>query len=1029
MYKIGVASLLFCFIIFNVTRMTFAQPGQIRFQHIASEQGLTDLSVRHITQDKYGFMWFATHSGVARYNGYEITSYKFNSADTTTICSNRVESAFADKQGNVWFGTLYGFCKFNFNKNNFTRYLINDKLQSPNNNITVFENESDTSFFIGTAKGLYRCIHNKNSNTILVKPIHIAAFDNTYIYKLIYKNGAIYAATNDGLLIYNLSNSILMQLNAKQTGNLHLNINRIKNLTIDFENNIWLCGDNALIIKINLSTLEKKEYKQLADSKKGWSENSVGRCITDSNGYVWFTTRNSGAVCYNQSTDDFSCYINDPTDNSSIGDNELQDFFIDKDKTVWIAMSTQGVDYFNLENSYLTVLKTGLKSESKLAARWVRCFAEDPAGNIWIGTVEGISVYNPKQYSIINFQNNESNNELLTSNSIRSLLNDSTCMWIGTSNGVMRYDYQSKKIKKYFADVKNEKALQAGFVWSIFKSKNGVIYLATNKGICRYNKSTDDFYAIDDYRNGGKKISESCRGMVEDKAGNIWCITPRNGLLQLNDEEKTLRVFKINMDTSIIADDVILSIANYNDTIIWIGTSSGLYTFNTLHLKFEHIAIAAKFSSAEIANLVFENENNLWMSSNSGLIRYNLISKKYRVFSINDGLPTNDFNTQDGYRSTTGSLFFASSNGAVLIDPKKIKNEALITTPYITGLTVANKPFQSSVALTDLEHIELNYAESFFTVQFTAFNYLNMAAIEYAYKLEGFHTEWIFNGSNRNANFSNVPGGDYILKYKATLHPGIWSEQFKTLYIHIDTVYYKTWWFRAILIFVLATLIYLLYKYRVDQKLKIQNIRNKIASDLHDEVGSTLSSISVYSEILKQQVDVSQQSKSMLDIIGNDSRNMIDSMSDIVWTINPENDDMEKIIQRMENFAYQVLSAKNIELNFNVDVKSKQVQLPMVERKNFYLVFKEAVNNAAKYSDASLVDVSITIKNGNMILIIADNGKGIEALEINPQQKKWTHNGNGLKNMNNRAKEINARFEINSTVNKGTRIILELKIP
>jgi signal transduction histidine kinase len=197
----------------------------------------------------------------------------------------------------------------------------------------------------------------------------------------------------------------------------------------------------------------------------------------------------------------------------------------------------------------------------------------------------------------------------------------------------------------------------------------------------------------------------------------------------------------------------------------------------------------------------------------------------------------------------------------------------------------------------------------------------------------------------------------------------------------------------------------------------MQRVRNKIAGDLHDDIGSTLSSISIFTELAKQQ---SKEVSPLLDQIAEHSRRMLESMADIVWTINPENDNFEKIILRMRSFAYDLLGAKNIEFEFNADESTEKLKLSMTVRKNLYLIFKEAANNMAKYSEASRAMFSISYAARNLKFIVRDNGKGFDINKITQ--------GNGLKSMQRRAKEIGAKFMIESGTGMGTSIELLIAI-
>jgi two-component system sensor histidine kinase UhpB len=215
----------------------------------------------------------------------------------------------------------------------------------------------------------------------------------------------------------------------------------------------------------------------------------------------------------------------------------------------------------------------------------------------------------------------------------------------------------------------------------------------------------------------------------------------------------------------------------------------------------------------------------------------------------------------------------------------------------------------------------------------------------------------------------------------------------------------------------LVLLSYFIYNnFRTASKLKLQNIRNKIASDLHDDVGSTLNSISIYSEVAKQK---SPAVVDELEHIGDASRKIIEVMSDIVWTINPKNDTFENIIDRMSSIAYNLLKAKNIEHTFRADEGLGEFKLSLESRRNFYLIFKEALNNLVKYSNANRAFISLTNENGLIKLSIRDNGLGFDVLQ--------TSRGNGLLNMKNRAAEMKAQLNIESEKGNGAHIELTFK--
>jgi signal transduction histidine kinase len=230
----------------------------------------------------------------------------------------------------------------------------------------------------------------------------------------------------------------------------------------------------------------------------------------------------------------------------------------------------------------------------------------------------------------------------------------------------------------------------------------------------------------------------------------------------------------------------------------------------------------------------------------------------------------------------------------------------------------------------------------------------------------------------------------------------------------------------------LAGIVYAFYRYRINELLKRQAMRNKIAQDLHDNVGSTLSSISVYSQVAKIYHNQKKQDdlEQTLEKIGTASSEMISELNDTVWAINPRNDHMSVILQRMESFARPLLAAKGIKFHFAYDENLMHVNLSMEKRKNFYLIYKEAINNTLKYAECQNLFVTLKLKRAQLVMRIEDDGKGFDVKKSSEGFKSSDvfGGGNGLKNMQLRAREMNARLNIRSEVGRGTGIVVFVPI-
>jgi signal transduction histidine kinase len=417
---------------------------------------------------------------------------------------------------------------------------------------------------------------------------------------------------------------------------------------------------------------------------------------------------------------------------------------------------------------------------------------------------------------------------------------------------------------------------------------------------------------------------------------------------------------------------------------------------------------------------------NVWMIANGQLHKYDPVKKVHSTYQLPDvekagGVKGMIFKSSDGNLVTSGVNYFIEFN------PLLIKEVSGKLDVYVTDFKIFNESFSH---LLGQKNISLRYNQNFLSFDFSAPHYATGVSIQYQYMLEGFTDKWIDLGTENKVSFSNLDGGHYTFKVRASNRPGVWSENIATVLLHIIPPVWKRWWFYAICVLFAGALAYAIYRYRINELHKKQDIRNKIAQDLHDSMGSTLSSISVYSQVAKiyKQQQKEDQLQQTLEKISETSGEMISEMNDIVWAINPRNDSMDVIVQRMESYAKPLLAVKQIKFNFTYDEEVKYLNLEMTKRKNFYLIFKEAINNVLKYADCNNLSVTLSTKYHQFYMRIADDGKGFDTTKLEQHTSK-SLSGNGLKNMQVRAAEMKGTCVLTSKPGAGTVVQLQFPIP
>jgi nitrate/nitrite-specific signal transduction histidine kinase len=290
--------------------------------------------------------------------------------------------------------------------------------------------------------------------------------------------------------------------------------------------------------------------------------------------------------------------------------------------------------------------------------------------------------------------------------------------------------------------------------------------------------------------------------------------------------------------------------------------------------------------------------------------------------------------------------------------------------------------------------------------------------IRYSYQLVGLENSWSTPSSNDFVSFARLPPGKYVFKVKAQVPISSWSQPAEFSF-EIKKAFWQTGWFYMVIAVIVSAGIFILFRYRLVQKIKLFEMRNQVSQDLHDEIGASISGINLLSQVAaeKLQNNKPEEASEFLVKVKNYSQDVIEKLSDMVWLFNPQNDNIEKLLQRLKYFAISIASSKNATIHFSTGKETEIMNLSISQRKAIYLVSKEAINNAVKYAECMNIYFILTSQGKGWKLQIRDDGKGFLATE---------NNGNGLKNMYARAEEIGAKFNIKTDQGTGTIITMEL---
>ncbi len=410
-----------------------------------------------------------------------------------------------------------------------------------------------------------------------------------------------------------------------------------------------------------------------------------------------------------------------------------------------------------------------------------------------------------------------------------------------------------------------------------------------------------------------------------------------------------------------------------------------------------------------------DHNGHAWYTTTSGLVRYDPGNGGWLHVPVNDG---RRFKRLSGCIRTLadGRIAFCADDHLLLFDPAAFN--ALPDLPEPLLARVSNT--WGDLPVGERASIEVTYRSSAFDATITALRPVGPAQLRFLYRLEGIDAEPRMTTAREPLRYAGVPPGTHRLLVRVRDEFGREGPERALLTVTVTGPFWQRWWFFVLVLGAGALGMYLVSRFRQKQRMKLQRVRDRIARDLHDDIGSTLGSISFYSEALKRKLGSSEDAmaQQVAEKIGSSSRDMIDQMNDIVWSVDPKNDDAGALITRLRAFASDLLAAKNIPLHFSADASLNERKLTPEQRRNIFLISKEVLHNTVKYADARSVTITLKSTGRALELLIADDGKGFDP------ENTDSYNGNGLPNMRVRAEAIGAVFTVESSPGNGTRALI-----
>lgn len=819
-----------------------AQVASIRFDHLNGNNGLSQSTISSILQDSKGYMWFGTRNGLNKFDGYSFTVYKTVPTDPHSLSDNWITAICEDGTSDLWIGTINkGLNRYDRNTGQFTHFL-SDTVKSvhiSHNTVNALAVDPDGSIWIGTRNGLDKLTVSETGGKKDYKIDHISGLSNSWVTSLFVEpNGRVWIGTKKGLNLYANGNFTQFRSDAGHA-------NRITNETItaitqDRAGIIWIATDGGGLNAIELSkpSLQITSFRHQAQNPNSLCDDRPVSLCVDAMNRLWIGT-NDGLNVLDSGRVHFILHKNIPTDPSSLSNDEVRSLYVDRSGILWIGTyGGGGVNKLDLKLGKFKHYKHSPEQPNSLGNNIVRSFYESRSGIVWIGTHEGLNRFDSEKETFKSYRHQPTDPSSLSHNEVRTVAEDADgTIWIGTEGGGLnKYDPRNEgKFTHYRKNPNDPNSISHDDISSITIDRFGSIWIGTFGGgvdrIAREGNKEQFSHFRNDPTNANSLSENRVSSVFVDSRNVLWVGTFGGGLnrLALNEDGKPAdnKLTRYRNDAGnplSIGSDVVFSVSEDKNGNIWIGTNSGLNKLVT-NERGEAIFVRLYERDGLPDNYVYgilpDEEGNLWLSTVQGLSRFTPSGEKgtFKNYDEKDGLQNNEFKFGSYHKGKSGTFYFGGTHGFNAFKPGDVKDNRheppLVFTSF-KRYSRSDKLLLDTDMMTidNRKEIVLPHNEDF-SFEFAALDYTNSQKNGYAYFLEGFDKEWIYAGTRRFVNYTNLDQGEYVFHVKGSNNDGIWNETGVSLKIVILPPFWKTWWFRIISFLALVGLAVTWFRWRV----------------------------------------------------------------------------------------------------------------------------------------------------------------------------------------------------------------------
>lgn len=780
---------------------------QMHFTRLGAEAGLSQGSVMAIAQDGSGFLWLGTEDGLNRVDGVEVQHFLRDRSDATSLPNNWIAALATDPNGRIWVGTDGGGVVWRApGDKGFRRPATTSgqALLDPRSHVRVLAADSQGRVWVGTRREGLRVIDLQAGVTREYRndPTDPESLSSDSVLALRHDPaGFVWIGTESGLDRLDLDRGRITRFGPRLEALVggEGGSPRVTALHLDRRGMLWIGTSNG-VARFDLPSDRFDLLRHDAADARSLPDDRVTTIFEDDEQRLWFGTA-GGLALLDPRADSFTSFRHDPADHSSLPDSHIVAIFQDRTGLLWLGTKAGGAATWNPRSWSLGHRKLGAPDADNVAA-----FVEDSRGTLWIGSFGGgLTSIDQRSGHVISRLHEPGAGGSIGDNYVMALAVDARDrIWYGTmSAGLERLDPATGQIKRFPYGPARANALPSPGIMSLLLDSRGEMWVGTyGGGACTVNITTDAIRCYPLQRGDSPGLSsDRATALAEDRFGFVWVGTDGGGLNVIDPASGRIASFRHDpQNPRTLSADTVYSIHVDEAGRVWVGTRGGGLDevrgapFGRQDPHFRNFSEVDGLPNSTVYGIESDGSGRLWLSTNRGLARFHPTEERFQSLRESHGLQGDEFNFGAHYRSRSGQLFFGGARGYNAFYPERLRFNEKVPPVVLTAFLKFNAPAAIGVAPELLDKVDLDYRDDVVTFRFAALDFAAPDENRYAYKLEGFDSDWMDAGNARQATYTNLAGGRYVFRVKASNADGRWNEAGISLPITVAQPPWLRWW-------------------------------------------------------------------------------------------------------------------------------------------------------------------------------------------------------------------------------------------